>query len=209
MKIFFVQLFCVFLPPLLNIFCLCLVHTISVLYHACLYMKCSLSISTFLEEISSLSHFVAFLYFFALITEEGFLISSCYSLELCIQMLLLLLLLLLLSSFSHVQLCATPQMVAHQAPPSLGFSRQEDWSWLLFPSSTHESEKSKVKLKSLRCVRPSATPWTAAFQAPPSMGFSRQEYWSGVPLPSPAFVTRLCFIFNQAFYLHFLFSLSL
>ena len=40
----------------------------------------------FLDEISSLSHSVVFLYFFALITEEGFLISSCYSLQLCIQM---------------------------------------------------------------------------------------------------------------------------
>ena len=49
-------------------------------------MKCSLGISSFLEEISSLSHSVVFLYFFALIAEEGFLISSCYSLELCIQM---------------------------------------------------------------------------------------------------------------------------
>ena len=33
-----------------------------------------------------LSHSVVFLYFFALIAEEGFLISSCYSLELCTQM---------------------------------------------------------------------------------------------------------------------------
>ena len=40
------------------------------------------------EEISSLSHSIIFLYFFALISEEGFLISSCYSLELCIQMLI-------------------------------------------------------------------------------------------------------------------------
>ena len=48
-------------------------------------MKCSLGISDFLEEISSLSHSV-FLYFFALITEEGFLISPGYSLELSIQM---------------------------------------------------------------------------------------------------------------------------
>ena len=37
----------------------------------------------------------------------------------------LLVLLLLLSRFSHVQLCATPEMAAHQAPQSLGFSRQE------------------------------------------------------------------------------------
>ena len=43
-------------------------------------------ISNFLEEISSLSHSIVFLYFFVLITEEGFLISLCYSLELCIQM---------------------------------------------------------------------------------------------------------------------------
>ena len=49
-------------------------------------MKCSLGISNFLEEISSLSHSIVFLYFFALIGEEGFLISPCYSSELCIQM---------------------------------------------------------------------------------------------------------------------------
>ena len=49
-------------------------------------MKCSLGISNFLEEISSLSHSVVFFYFFALITEEGFLISPGFSLELCIQM---------------------------------------------------------------------------------------------------------------------------
>ena len=49
-------------------------------------MKCSVGISNFLEEISSLSHSVVFLYFFAVITEEGFLISPGYSLELCIQM---------------------------------------------------------------------------------------------------------------------------
>ena len=39
-----------------------------------------------------------------------------------------MLLLLLLSCFSHVRLCATPQTEAHQAPLSLGFSRQEHWS---------------------------------------------------------------------------------
>jgi len=49
-------------------------------------MKCSLGISNFLEEISILSHSIVFLYFFALITGGGFLISPCYSLELCIQM---------------------------------------------------------------------------------------------------------------------------
>ena len=53
----------------------------------------------------------------------------------------LLLLLLLLSCFSHVRLCVTPEMAAHQAASSLGFSRQEHWSWLPFPSPMPESEK--------------------------------------------------------------------
>ena len=43
-------------------------------------------------------------------------------------------LLLLLSRFRRVRLCATPQTAAHQAPPSLGFSRQEHWSGLPLPS---------------------------------------------------------------------------
>ena len=53
------------------------------------------------------------------------------------------LLLLLLSHFSRVWLCATSHMAAHQAPPSLGFSRQEHWSGLPFPSPMQESEKWK------------------------------------------------------------------
>ena len=49
--------------------------------------------------------------------------------------------LLLLSRFSRVRLYATPYTAAHQAPPSLGFSRQEHWSGLPFPSPVDESEK--------------------------------------------------------------------
>ena len=48
-------------------------------------MKPSFGISNFLEVTSSLSHSIV-LYYFALIAEEGFLVSPCYSLELCIQM---------------------------------------------------------------------------------------------------------------------------
>ena len=51
--------------------------------------------------------------------------------------------LLLLSRFSRVRLCATPETAAHQAPPSLRFSRQEHWSGLPFPSPMHKSEKWK------------------------------------------------------------------
>ena len=53
----------------------------------------------------------------------------------------LLLLLLLLSRVSRVQLCATPETAAQQAPLSLGFSRQEYWSGLPFPSPMNESKK--------------------------------------------------------------------
>ena len=52
-------------------------------FHFC--MKRSLGIFNFLEEISGLSDSIVFLYFFALIMEEGFFISLCYSLEFCIQ----------------------------------------------------------------------------------------------------------------------------
>ena len=52
----------------------------------------------------------------------------------------LTLLLLLLSRVSRVRLCATSRTAAHQAPPALGFSRQEHWSGLPFPSPMRESE---------------------------------------------------------------------
>ena len=55
-----------------------------------------------------------------------------------IKEMLLLLLLLLLSRFSRDRLCATPETAAHQAPPSLGFSRQEHWSRFPVPSPMHE-----------------------------------------------------------------------
>ena len=44
-------------------------------------------------------------------------------------------------SLSRVRLFATPWTVADQAAPSMGFSRQEYWSGLPFPSPMHESEK--------------------------------------------------------------------
>ena len=79
--------------------------------------------------------------------------------------------------FSRVRLFATPWTVTYQALLSMGFSRQEYWNGLPFPSPMHESEKWKGKL--LSRVQLFATPWTTAYQALLSMGFSRQEYWSG------------------------------
>ena len=74
---------------------------------------------------------------------------------------------------------ATPWTAAFQAPPSMGFSRQEYRSGVPLPSPCMRS------VQSLSRVRLFATPWAAAHQAPPFMGFSRQECWSGVPSPSP------------------------
>ena len=67
-------------------------------------------------------------------------------------------LLLLLWRFSRIQLCVTPQTAAHQAPPSLGFSRQECWSGLplLSPIKPYESHKLVLKdsyVMESRCMR--------------------------------------------------------
>ena len=43
------------------------------------------------------------------------------------------------TSLSRVQLFATPWTAAHQASPSMGFSRQENWSGLPFPSPGESS----------------------------------------------------------------------
>ena len=59
----------------------------------------------FIEEVCSLSHSIVFLYFFALITKGGFLISPCYSLELCIQMGISFLFSLLFASLFFSAIC--------------------------------------------------------------------------------------------------------
>ena len=63
-----------------------------------------------------------------------FIIKFCIIVHICYAV---------LSHFSRVQLCVTPWTAAHQAPLSLGFSRQEHWSGLPFPSPMQESEKWK------------------------------------------------------------------
>ena len=60
----------------------------------------------------------------------------------------------------------TPWTAAYQAPPSMGFSRQEYWSGVPLPSL----------LSSLVVSNSFVTPGAIAPQAPLSMGFSRQEY---------------------------------
>ena len=100
-------------------------------------------------------------------------------------LLLLLVLLLLLSRFSHVRLCATPQTAARQAPLSLGFSRQEQWSGLPFPSPMHESENEVAQsYPTLRNPRDCSLPGSSVhgiFQARVlewgAIAFSRKIHW--------------------------------
>ena len=108
----------------------------------------------------------------------------------------LCMLLLLLSRFSRVRLCVTPKMAAHQAPPSLEFSREEPWSGLPFPSPMRESEDAQ----SYPTV---SDPMDCSYQTPPSMGFSRQEYWVAIvfsdPLHRPVIIlfTFVAFVFES------------
>ena len=103
-------------------------------------------------------------------------------------------------SLSCVWLLATPWTAAHQASPSMGFSRQEYWSGVPLPSPetpipiinfptylpAHNSWLQEAQalflflFESRSVVSDSLwPPWTVAYQAPLSMEFSRPEYWSG------------------------------
>ena len=132
-KISFVQFFCVFLPLLLNILFVC--YCLSLLFFPLLCPSLHEIFSNFLEEISSLSHSIIFLYFFALITEEGFPISPCYSLELCVQVDISFLELLPLASLLFSAICKASSG-NHFAFLLLFFW---GWPWSLPPVQCHES----------------------------------------------------------------------
>ena len=52
-------------------------------------------------------------------------------------------------SLSHVRLFVTPWTAAHQVPPSMGFSRQEYWSGLPFPSPGIEHGSPALHIEAL------------------------------------------------------------
>ena len=53
-----------------------------------------------------------------------------------------------MKSLSRVRLFATPWTAAHQAPPSMGFSRQEYWGGVPLPSPSSSTEKWKSDKRS-------------------------------------------------------------
>ena len=106
-------------------------------------MKCSPGISNFLE-ISSLSHSIVFLYFFALVTKEGFLISPCYSLELCIQIGISFLFSFAFNFFFQV-FVSPPQTTI--LPFCISFPW--GWSWSLPPVQCHKPPSMVLQALSL------------------------------------------------------------
>ena len=91
-------------------------------------------------------------------------------------------------SFSRVRLLTTPWTAAHQAPPSMGFSRQEYWSGVPLPSlfkNTHVSKAGNV----FRCPPPSLALTVHYYQyltiIEPSLIRTAEGMTSPAPLPSP------------------------
>ena len=80
-------------------------------------------------------------------------------------------------SLSLVRLLATPRTAAHQAPSSMGFSRQEYWSGLPLPSPTVSPSPAEI-LSSSPIGLQSQTPWGLLVLLPdpqavkPDMGLS-------------------------------------
>ena len=123
-------------------------------------MKCSLGISNFLEEMSSLSHSVVVLYFFALITEEGFLIFSCYSLELCIQMLISFLFSFAFHFSSFLSYLLRPPQTA-----VLLFCTSFSWGWSWSLSLVQCHEPPPIVHQALYLSKPGfSSTWTVNFQ---------------------------------------------
>ena len=91
-------------------------------------------------------------------------------------------------------------MAAHQAPPSLGFSRQEHWSGLPFPSPMQKVKSESEASQSCLIL---SDPMDCSLPGSPSMGFSRREYWSGCHCLLPPFCRRLCKLCSQSLVRHF------
>ena len=89
-------------------------------------------------------------------------------------------LLLLLSCFSRGQLCATPEMAAHQAPPTLGFSRQGVGCHFLL-----QCMKVKSESKVAQSCPTLSNPMDHSLPGSSIHGILQAGVPSGVPLPTP------------------------
>jgi len=151
----------------------------------------SLSSFTFIKRLFSFSSLSAIM-----------VVSSAY-----------LLLLLLLSHFSRVWLFVTPWIAAYQAPPPMGFSRQEYWSGVPLPSPVHIWGYSPAFLMMYSACKlnkqgDNIQPWCIPFPIwnqsvvpcpllmvaswPAYRFLKRQVRWSGMPISFRIFHSLLC-----------------
>ena len=75
----------------------------------------------------------------------------------------------MLSRFSHVRLCVTLWTAAHQAPLSTGFSRQEYWNGLPFPSPTNPYHYSSGMHSLLLCTLTQVAAYPPRMPTPSSL----------------------------------------
>ena len=95
---------------------------------------------------------------------------------------MLLLLLLLISRFSHVRLCVTPEMAAHQAPPSWDSPGKNTGVGCHFLLQCMKVKSESEVTES--CPTPS-DPMDCSLPGSSIHGICQEEYWTGLPLPSP------------------------
>ena len=124
-----------------HLFLICSGSVRSLHFCYCAYpcMKHSLDISSFLEEIPSLSHSIVFLYFLSLFIQES-LISPCYSLKLCIQLDYLSLSTLPFTSLLSLAIIKLSQITT--SPSCISFSL--GWFWSLSLVQGYESQSIAV-----------------------------------------------------------------
>ena len=92
-------------------------------------------------------------------------------------------------SLSRVQILATPWTAAHQAPPSMGFSRQEYWSGVPLPSprflggcNVWGDQEEAVKVKDSQAPLPSQCPRKATLYLPEAP--CGEQPWCFCPWPA-------------------------
>ena len=77
-------------------------------------------------------------------------------------------------SLSRVWLLATPWTAAHQAPPSMGFARQEYWSGMPSPSPQDRVNLLKLEISVWHCLSKRRNTWVRGWKS----GSLRHPWWS-------------------------------
>ena len=135
-------------------------------------LKCSLGVSNFLEEISSLSHSIVFLYLcIGHWGSDHFDHSLCYSLELCIQMGISFLFSFSFSFLLFTSICKASSynhfaflhffilgMVLITASCTMSWTVCHEWSRKNLPNPPHIKRSSTLLLKSQTLLIPILTP---------------------------------------------------